>query len=65
MGQVDFLCRAFLRIRSWRSPEPLHALDLPCSDARRPVRLGVWLHLEGRQANAPQVLKTDLKGMNK
>lgn len=57
MGQVDFLCRAFLRIRSWCAPEPLHPLDLSCGHARYPVRLGVWLRLEGRQAYAPQVLK--------
>jgi len=61
VGQVDFLCRALLRIRPWCALEPLHPLDLPSSDARRLVRLGVWLHLEGRQANAPQVLKTDSK----
>ena len=64
MDETALLCPAVLRVRPGCPAEPEHALHVPGPDARHRVRAGVRLHLEGRQAHAAEVLKTDLFRLN-
>lgn len=61
VGQACFLRDPLLRVRPRCSPEPVYAVDVPGGDARHRLCPGVGLHLEGRQADASQVLGTSEK----